>query len=295
MMAAALRLALISEGLATTWPVHVAAARKLFDRAGLAVDITLTGSSAKQVAGLIDGRYDIGFQQADHVVRAVEGGADLRIVMATARPPELTLVALPHIRDVSALRDAVIGVDGAASGYALLLRKALAGRGLMADDYVFLEVGGSGERHDALREGRVAASLLNAPYDRRLLAAGYTSLGTTTDFFPGYPGPVAAARRAWTGAHAHELAAFTLAMRAAYEWLRAPENREAAIALLPPHLAAERSVADAAYARFAAHPLPRLTRAGLEQVIATVWEAERYPGPPGPAARYADASLLEAS
>ena len=95
-------LALISEGVATTWPVYVARERGLFERAGLNVEVTLTRSSVRQLEALKAGTYDIGFQQADHVVRAVEQDSDLFIFMPTARAAELTLVAAPDVRSLVA-------------------------------------------------------------------------------------------------------------------------------------------------------------------------------------------------
>jgi ABC-type nitrate/sulfonate/bicarbonate transport system substrate-binding protein len=92
----AIRLAVISEGT-SSWPLYVAEARGLFAQAGVSVDMTVTGSSVKQLEQLIAGGYDIGFQQSDHVVRAVEGGADLFAFMAFAHAPELSLVAAPGI------------------------------------------------------------------------------------------------------------------------------------------------------------------------------------------------------
>src|SRR5947209_1199571 len=74
--ASRVKLGLISEGT-NTWPLYVAQALGLFEREGIEVEATLTGSSVEQQTQLIAGRFDIGFQQADHVVRAVEHGSDL--------------------------------------------------------------------------------------------------------------------------------------------------------------------------------------------------------------------------
>ncbi|MDP2706030.1 MAG: ABC transporter substrate-binding protein, partial [Burkholderiales bacterium] len=188
------RLAVISEGL-LSWPLYVAQAKNLFESAGIAVEMTLTASSARQLEQLVKGGYDIGFQQSDHVVRAVEGGSDLFIFMAISPQPELSLVAAPDIRSFADLNGKVIAVDGARSGYALVLRKLLADQGLRGGDYTFTEFGGSRERYEALRGGVAFASFLNPPFDRNLFAAGFTSLGTLGDHFPGYPGSIAAARR----------------------------------------------------------------------------------------------------
>jgi ABC-type nitrate/sulfonate/bicarbonate transport system substrate-binding protein len=288
-------LALISEGMATTWPVYVAQSLGLFEREGIAVDVTVTGSSVKQLDALKAGVYDIGFQQADHIVRAVEQGSDLFIFMSTARAPELTFVAAPDVTSFTDLRHRSIAVDGARSGYALLLRKLLASKGLEGEDYRFNEIGGSQERYDAMRQGRSAASLLNSPFDRNLLASGYNTLGTTTQYFPRYPGPIAASRRSWAARHASELRAFIRAMLAAFVWLRVPANRDAAIALLPAHLHVMPVVAADAYAQFAAHPVPEITDEGLEQVVSVVWDAERLAPPQGAPRRYADASYIEAA
>ena len=173
-----IRCAVISEGL-YSWPHYIARARALYERADLNVELTVTGSSTLQLERLIAGEYDIGLQQADHVVRGVERGADLFVIMAQALAPGLTLVVAPGIKACADLKGRDIAVDGARTGYALLLRKLLAGQGLGDGDYAFREIGGSRERFDALKAGAAAASLLNPPFDRNLIAAGCGSLGTT--------------------------------------------------------------------------------------------------------------------
>ena len=87
-----IRLAVISEGT-SSWPLYVAEARGFFARAGVAVEMTITGSSVKQLEQLVSGGYDIGFQQSDHVVRAVESGGDLFAFMAFAHAPELLIIS----------------------------------------------------------------------------------------------------------------------------------------------------------------------------------------------------------
>ena len=109
-----IRLAIISEGV-NTWPLYVARSKRLFEAAGVEVAITLTGSSVQQLEKLRQGGpggFDIGFQQSDHVVRAVETGSDLCIFMAQAHAPELTLVAAADIQTIADLKGKTIIVDG---------------------------------------------------------------------------------------------------------------------------------------------------------------------------------------
>jgi ABC-type nitrate/sulfonate/bicarbonate transport system substrate-binding protein len=286
-----IRFAVISEGV-YSWPLYVAQARALFAREGVNVEATVTGSSTQQLAKLVSGEYDIGLQQSDHVVRGVEHGSDLFIFMAQALAPELTLVAASGINSFADLKGRDIAVDGARTGYALLLRKLLADKGLGDGDYNFREIGGSQERFDSLKSGATVASLLNPPFDRNLLAQGFRSLGTTGEYFPTYPGSIAAARRSWAAKNETALVAYIKAFDAAYAWLQDIRNKEDAIRLLPARLNIDQAMASRAYDQFAAHPMPRIAENDLRQVIDIVWSAEGLSGTPAAPEKYIDLSYL---
>jgi len=280
--AQAITLALISEGTGA-WLLYVAQARKLFEREGISVEVTLTGSSAMQVEQLIEGRFDIGFQQSDHVVRAVEHGADLVAFMAYTQAPELSLVAAPGIGSLNELKGKVIAVDGSRTGYALLLRRLLADRGLMDGDYTFKEIGGSRERFDALKSGTAFASLLNPPFDQHLFDTGFQNLGTSMDFFPAYPGPIGATRRGWARNNELRLIEFIRAYDASHAWLKDTGNKSEAISILTARINMHPDDAARAYDAFVGFPPPEITPDGMRQVIDVVWDAEGYtaskPGP----------------
>ena len=289
---APVRLAIISEGV-NAWPLYVAQGRNMFGSEGVAVEVTLTGSSTHQLEQMRSGGYDIGFQQSDHVVRAVETGSDLCIVMAQGHAPELSLVVAPGIKTFADLQGRDIAVDGANTGYALLLRKLLAEHGLAKTDYQFVEIGGSQERFDALKSGGAVASWLNPPFDRNLLAAGFAALGTTMQFFPDYPGSVAAARRSWAEQNADRLVAFIRAFRGACHWLRDPAHKAEAITLLPQRLNISADLASRAFDAFVKKPLPQIDAAGLQQVIDVYWQAEDLPLPKGAPEKYMDLSYQQ--
>jgi ABC-type nitrate/sulfonate/bicarbonate transport system substrate-binding protein len=284
-----LKLGLISEGT-NTWPIYVAQSRALFAEQGLAVEVSVVGSSVRQQQALIEGRFDIGFQQADHVVRAVEHGADLVAFAAQAHAPDVTLVATPGIASIAQLRGLTIAVDGARSGYALLLRRLLAGHGIDAADVELKEIGGSQERYDALQGGAAAACMLNAPFDEKLIASGYTNLARLGDAFPTYPGSVMAARRSWAHAHRAELAAFVNAFDRAYAWLQDSANAGDALNMLPGRLAIAPRAASAALKQFAQREPPQITPEGMRQVVDIVWDSEGYSGSQGAPEKYMDVS-----
>ena len=287
-----IRLAVISEGV-NSWPLYAAQAQRLFEREGIDVETTLTGSSVRQLAQLTRGDFDIGLQQSDHIVRGVESGSDLFVFMARAHAPELSLVVAPAINSFADLKGKDIAVDGARSGYALLLRKLLVEKGLPESELRFREIGGSQERFDALKSGAAVASFLNPPFDRNLFAAGFRSLGTTLDYFPRYPGSVAAARRSWARENEQRLVAFIRAFNAAYAWLTDARNQEEAVRMLTARLNIEAKAATAAYGKFVALPQPAITPEALRQAIDVVWEAEGYNGAKGAPEKYMDLSFLQ--
>ena len=274
------------------WPLYVAHAKRFFERESLAVDTTLTDGSGPQLEALTRGDYDIGLQQSDHVVRAVELGSDLFIFMANAHQPVLNLVVAPGVTGFGDLRGKVVAVDGARSGYGLLQTRLLAGQGLARRDYTILEAGGVRARFEALKSKAAVAAWLNPPYDQWLFAQGYGTLGLVTDFFPSYPGSTAAARRSWARQNEAQLIAFIRAHNAAYVWLVDPRNQKEAEEIAVARLKVDQEQAAAAYAFVKGKPQPAITPEGLRQVIDVLWEAEQFKQPKGPPEKYMDLSYL---
>lgn len=287
-----IKLALISEGV-NTWPVYVAQGLGFWESAGVEVDITVTGSSIQQIDALKKGAFDIGFQQVDHIVRGVEHGADLFIFMGQSHAPELSLIVSKDIDTIADLKGKTIVVDDARTGYSLLLKKLFEQHGLKASDTHFKNVGGSQERFDAMKNGEGSACFINPPFDRNMIAAGLKSLGTSSEFFPTYPGPIAATRRAWAREHKAELLAFIRGFNRAYAWLQDGANQAEAVRLLPARLNMPADAAAAALKRVFSRPRPQITEAGVAQVMDLVWVAEQFTQPKGSPAKYMDLSYLQ--
>ncbi|MBM3342815.1 MAG: ABC transporter substrate-binding protein [Betaproteobacteria bacterium] len=286
-----IKLALISEGV-NTWPVYIAQSMGFWKNAGIDVDITVTGLSIKQLDALKKGEFDIGFQQVDHIVRGVELGADLFIFMGQSHAPALSLVVAKDINTVADLKGKTIIVDDARTGYSLMLKTLFARYGLAESDTHFKNVGGSQERFDAMKAGEGSACFLNPPFDRNLIAAGFKSLGSSSEFFPTYPGPVSATRRAWAQAHKAELIAFIKGFNRAYAWLQDAANHTRAIELLPARLNTPADAAQRVLNTVYRQPRPQVTEDGVRQVMDLVWAAEKFTAPKGSPAKYFDLSYL---
>lgn len=268
-----LRVAYISDGF-PMWPLHIAQSAGLFRAEGIDVQLTITGSSVKQLQALDRGDFDIGIQLPDHIVRAVSRGSDLFAFMATAHAADISLIAAPEIRSLPELKGRVIAVDGANSGYAMLLRRMLQANGIGESDRNLVEVGGTKERFDALCNREADAAFINPPFDGALREKGFVRLTSTLEAFPTYPGIIAASKRSWAMDHEKALTAFVRAYRSAFRWLQCKSNREAAIGIAVDKLPVDQAHAASALDDLAGRAEPVLTVEGMQQVIDSVWEGD---------------------
>ena len=276
-----LRLAYISGGF-PVWALFVAQSQGLFEAQGVQCNITHTGSSTVQMQGLREGRCDVGCQLPEHVVRAGLNGTPLCVLAAQSHAPDVALVASAIIRSLAELKGHRIAVDGARSGYALLLVQLLSSMGLSSNDYQLVEVGDSQQRVQAMRSGEFMASFINPPLDKALVNDGFVRLTTTRQAFPNYPGPVVAARREWADAHPELAKGFQSAWTAAWQWLMNPLNESQAIEIALKHLGAEAPAAQSALQNLHRQGVPHISEEGMAQVIDLVWRSESLDPKPMP-------------
>lgn len=73
--AESLKVGVISQS-ANNWPLFVAEEKGFFQRAGLQVEVVVTGDSGRNIDGLAAGNFEITHQASDHFVRVglVPGG-----------------------------------------------------------------------------------------------------------------------------------------------------------------------------------------------------------------------------
>ncbi|MEW5422953.1 ABC transporter substrate-binding protein [Amorphus sp. 3PC139-8] len=221
------------------WPIFVAQKHGLFAAQGLEVTVTPTTNSKQQMAGLIDGEYDIAMTAIDNVFayNAGQGEAptkatsDLIAVMG-ADSGFLHLVGIPGTGSIGALRGRPVGVDALTTGYAFVLLRMLELAGLSRDDVEFVESGGVLARFEALLQQTFDATLLVSPFDAAAEKKGFVRLGSGLDMLGTYQGVVAAVRRDWASENRAVVTGYIAAWRKALDWLFDPANKQAAIALL---------------------------------------------------------------
>ncbi|MAS03891.1 MAG: ABC transporter substrate-binding protein [Ahrensia sp.] len=238
------------------WPIFVAQDLGLFTAHGLEVEVVPTTNSKQQMAGLIDGAYDIAMTAIDNVFAynsgqgeaPTENESDLVAVMG-ADSGFLHLMGVPGAGPISALKGRRIGVDALTTGYAFVLLRMLELAGVKRSAVEFVEAGGVMARFEALMQQKFDATLLVSPFDAAAEKKGFARLGSGLDTLGAYQGVVAAVRRRWAAENRDCVTGYIAAWREALAWLFDPANKQAAIALLQEHLPnMEPAVAEISYA-----------------------------------------------
>jgi ABC-type nitrate/sulfonate/bicarbonate transport system substrate-binding protein len=220
----------------SNWPIFVAQEKGLFARHGVEVRLSPAPNSATQLASLIDGRIDIAMTAFDNVVAYEDGG--IFAFLGVNNGGRFNLMVAPTVKGYADLKGRALAVDALSTGYAFVLMAMLQrGGGLAVGEYALVSVGGSRERLAALRSGKVAGTLLNAPQDAAAEAAGFLRLANSGEAVNRYQGSVGAARRSWAAANSDALVRYIRAYVAAVDWLYEPSNRAEAIDLLQRRLA----------------------------------------------------------
>lgn len=164
--------------------------RGLLDRAGVAVEGTITRSSDEQFEALRDGRQDAAVTAMDNVIlwNRRPGGGDFRIVAQIEANTGISLVAQAGVDSVAALAGQRLLVDSAQNGFVVALRALLADAGVDFDACDVIEAGGVKDRLDRLLTGDGAATLLGPPFTEMAEAKELRRLADADAAYPGFPG-----------------------------------------------------------------------------------------------------------
>lgn len=289
-----LKVAVISES-AANWPVYIAQEKGFFARYRLEVEMQVTGCSKQQMELLTKGGvYDIGHSAADHIIRAVDKGSDLCIIMGL-NSPYFSLMASPGTSSYHDLIGKKLGVDGTSTGYALLLKGLLKQHGLAEiEHYQLVPLGGTVQRLQGLLAGQVTAAFLDAPADLEAEQKGYLCLGSNLDFMPDYQGRVAAAKREWAVAHVEPVVQYIKSYIMASDWFYDRRNQEDAIDILRRSIDCSQHEAELSYQRYTEKKIfnmkARINFTGLRNVLKVMAEQGETPRVPVFLEKYVDES-----
>jgi ABC-type nitrate/sulfonate/bicarbonate transport system substrate-binding protein len=225
------------------WPIWVAQDNGFFAKGGIEVALTPTPNSVFQLTNLIDGNFDIAMTAIDNVIAYMEGQGEAKtetkpdlIVFMGGDNGFLSLVSIPEIKNIAALKGRTVSVDALTTGYAFVLLDLLKRAGLAQADYKIEKAGGVLARWEALKEKKHDATILITPFDIFARMAGLNVLQYAIDIYGHYQGLVGAARREWAASNPRLVEAYIRGYIAGVDFLRESANKDAAIAVLRKNL-----------------------------------------------------------
>ena len=176
-------------------PLWLAKDAGFYAREGLDVEqIWIQGNPA--VSSLMSGEIDLLYCIPHNVIGAIANGADLQFIASIYNRMQYRIVAAPGIEKIEQLKGKLLGIARIHDVSHFYVRLALKKFGMNADqDVRVISTGGQADRTLALKNGRVAATILNPAYALSLEKDGFkTILDIETLNFP-VVGNMTAARR----------------------------------------------------------------------------------------------------
>ena len=179
-------------------PIYVAQDKGFFAKENLFVEAVVLNASTRAIPALIGGSTQISASSAMTTIRAVEKGANLKIVGGLINAPVYDLYAPAKYKSIKELKGATIGVTGLITSDTVLMKEMLKANGLeYPRDYAMLAIGGTPERWLAMQTGNVAAGILSPPYTFVADEAGFINLGSTAKYTPNFTQTVFNVRAEW--------------------------------------------------------------------------------------------------
>ncbi len=278
------RLNVIAFPGASNWPLWAGQRHGFFAAQGLEMSLSITPNSVHMVRELHAGGAHVALTSMDNVVAYGCGEGEVSLgepadffAFMSVDGGLLSLMTQPQHDVVSCLRGQTLAVDALTTGYALVLKEILAHYGLGDSDVRYVSVGTGAERFAELKEGRCAATLLNAPLCLAAESVGKIRLVRASAVLGPYQGVVAAARRSWARDNNAVVHAFIRGYDASLSWLSDPANADEARSLLVERLPSLRAVADGAYrVLITEQGLDRTLRLRPQAVSAVIRLRERH-------------------
>lgn len=273
---------------ASAMPTYVAQDKGFFAKHRLTVNVTPTPSSGFQMSNLIAGKFQIAGTAIDNLLAYQEGQGTAKVdrtpdLIAFLGGPgtELALLAQPSIKSIAELKGKEFALDSLSTGYAFVLRKMLEKNGLKPSDYKFVAVGGTLQRLQALRSGKMAAALITPPFTTQARAEGFTFLGDGIETVGRYQASVHIANRAWAKANEQALIGYIRGVVEGIDWIYNPANREEAARILAGRIKIAEAAARPAIAALVegSQALPRKGEMDLEGVKTVIALREQYGEP----------------
>jgi ABC-type nitrate/sulfonate/bicarbonate transport system substrate-binding protein len=164
----------------TTMPLVVAKDAGFFQQEGFTVELVVI-PAAMNIKVLLSGDIQYATTVGSAVVAAVRG-INVRTAMVFVDKPLLDLVGAPGVSSIQELKGKPVGISSRGGLHDVSMRRILSGSGVDPAQVAVLTVGAQGAMFAAVKTGRIAAGLLNPPFNFLANREGMKSLAFAGNF-----------------------------------------------------------------------------------------------------------------
>ena len=210
----------------TIWPAIVAEKKGFFAEQGLDLDVISSGASARSLQQVAAGSAPIGSSSMVDTVRAISGGAQVRVFLNSLAVGTHSLIAGKAIRSVADLKGKRVMTGGPLDVTNLWWFAMARHFGLDPEkDVEMLYSGATSARLAALVAGGIDATPLAPPQSFKAIQEGFTDLGPVAPYLGDFPMMIWHVNEAWARANEQKLIGFVRAHDKAVRYLSDPANR----------------------------------------------------------------------
>jgi ABC-type nitrate/sulfonate/bicarbonate transport system substrate-binding protein len=282
--------------------VRVADKQGFFARYGLEfVMVPIEGGGEATLAALEEGRADLAHVATSFLITGAMNGRKTVAIAAEFNNPIYSLVAKPWYKRIEDLKGRRIGMADMSGSVALSTLALFKKHGLSEQDLQIKVVEGTSPRFQCVTQGDCDAVALGQPQDFYAKRQGFNILGATNEAVPEFLYTVTAAQRDWASAHEDIVVRYVKALRDAFVFIRAPESREAVVAIIRDAWSSSEESATGTMDLFfkpEKNVLPmqgELSVSGLRQVIRFLEEGGVLKGPVPPIETLIEPRYLQAA
>jgi ABC-type nitrate/sulfonate/bicarbonate transport system substrate-binding protein len=164
----------------TSMPLLVAKDAGFFQQEGFSVELVVM-AAAMNIKVLLSGDIQYATTLGSAVVASLRG-INVKTAMVFVDKPLLDLVAAPGVHSIQELKGKPVGISSRGGLHDVSMRRILSGSNLDPAQVAILTVGGQGAMFAAVKTGRIAAGLLNPPFNFMANREGMKSLAFAGNF-----------------------------------------------------------------------------------------------------------------
>jgi ABC-type nitrate/sulfonate/bicarbonate transport system substrate-binding protein len=208
------------------WPAIVADQKGLFTEEGLDFDLINSGSSTRSLQQVAAGSASIGSSSMVDSIRAIGGGANVKIFLNSLAVGTHSLVAAKNIKSVRDLKGKRVMTGGQGDITNLWWYAVAKHFGLdPSRDVELLFSGSTTARTAVLLGGAIDASVLSTPQSFKAIEDGFTDLGPVAPYLGEFPMMIWHVNAAWARTNEKTLAGFIRAHNKAVRYLSDPAHK----------------------------------------------------------------------